>query len=137
MNAQEQLEDQVRAELQGLAREIKRSLPKGFGFVLLVTSCEPGAALLYVATLDRGDVLQMMREFIATNREERVWRAEMPEVELSEEFEEWWESQLKRKGMSCPRPEAFGSVESEKARWAYDQLLEWTRDAYNAGRASA
>jgi hypothetical protein len=126
MSAQEQLEDQVRAELQVLGREIKRSLPKGFGFALLVTSAEPGAALLYVSTLDRSDVLQMMREFIATNREGRVWQREMPEVELVEEFEQWWEAQLKRKGSG------FGSFAHEPR-----VLLEWCRDAFNAGRASA
>jgi hypothetical protein len=126
-NERKELEDQVRAELQELGRDIKASLPEEFGFALLVTAAEPGAALLYCSTLDRGDVLQMMREFIATNREERVWQREMPEVELSEEFEAWWEAQLKRKGMAAPMP----------GRPVADQIYEWTRDAFTAGRASA
>lgn len=114
--------NEVRAGLQELAGNIKGSLPPGFGFVLLVSSSQPGAALLYVSTLDRGDVLQLMREFIATNREERVWRREMPEVELSEEFEQWWVGQLKR----------YPGLEQMSA-----QYKEWCQDAFTAGRASA
>jgi len=116
------LEDEVRAGLQELAARIKSALPGGFGFVLLVTSAEPGAALLYVSTLDRGDVLQLMREFIATNREERIWQREMPEVELTEEFDQWWAAQLKRAGDMPVYPPT---------------LRQWCLDAFNAGRSSA
>jgi hypothetical protein len=125
--SREELEDEVRASLQAMARGIKAALPNGFGFALLVTASEPGAALLYVSTLDRGDVLQMMREFIATNREERVWQREMPEVELSEEFDQWWAAQLKRKGIEV----------GDMSKSFSPMMQEWARDAYNAGRASA
>jgi len=123
--AMSELEDQIRADLQGLARDIKGRLPISFGFVLLVTASEPGAALLYVSTLDRGDVLQMMREFIAANREERIWQREMPAVELQEEFDQWWVAQLKRK-------EVTATFINDSAT-----MREWCMDAYNAGRASA
>jgi hypothetical protein len=125
-----ELEAEVRAGLQALARGIKASLPEDFGFALLVTAAEPGAALLYVATLDRGDVLQLMREFIATNREERVWQREMPEVELSEEFDQWWAAQLKRKGV---QPNDMNDTNRSYSPF----MREWCRDAFNAGRASA
>ena len=118
------LEDELRKSLRSLADDIKSALPPGFGFALLVCASQPGAALLYVANLQRGDVLQMMREFIATNREERVWQREMPDVELQEEFVQWWEAQLKRKGPGIP--DTLGPL-----------LHEWARDAFNAGRASA
>lgn len=116
----EQLENEVREGLQKLAGNIRGSLPPEFGFVLLVSS--PGGALLYVATFERADVLQLMREFIATAREERVWQREMPEVELSEEFEQWWVAQLKR----------YPELEQMSA-----QYKGWCSDAFNAGRASA
>jgi hypothetical protein len=134
---QSQVEDQIRTELQELARDIKAGLPHGFGFVLLVTSSKPGAALLYVSTLERADVLQMMREFIATNRDERNWQREMPEVELSEEFDQWWAAQLKRKGIENPNM-AEWCRDGFTAEWCRDGFTaEWCRDAFNAGRASA
>ncbi|HET9376405.1 MAG TPA: hypothetical protein VFO40_15635 [Chthoniobacterales bacterium] len=132
----EQLENEVRANLQALARGIKHSLPEGFVFALLVTTPGHDGTLLYAANIDRADVLQLMREFIAANREERVWAREMPEVELQEEFEAWWATQRVRKGISAPSMQADIPVE-ERLSPLDMHLREWCQDAFNAGRASA
>jgi hypothetical protein len=114
-------EDQIRAKLQGIAKQIKEELPDGFVFVLLVASIGEGGTLLYVANCRRADALQVMREFTAVNSEERNWQREMPELELDEEFETWWQNQLGR----------FDSEDHlEFAR-------SMCRDAFLAGRATA
>lgn len=122
MSRQEE-EQYIRENLQAMARDIKACLPKDFGFALLVFSIGEGGSLLYVANVGRTDVLQMMREFIAVNREERAFGQEEYAPELHEEFEQWFEAQARRKGVpvSILTPE----------------MKEWTKDAFNAGRASA
>jgi hypothetical protein len=112
--------DEIRLRLQDIGRIIKRELPAGWAFTMLVAN-QGGVhgVTLYISTIDRGDSLQLMREFIATQREERNWAQEMPDVETPEEFEAWWKHQQgRRSGKQQP-------------------LKKWCEDAYMAGRSSA
>ena len=123
---QKEHEDEVRGILQDMGRQIKATLPEGFGFVLLVGGTGEGEhAMMYLSTVGRADALQLMREFIAHNREERNWQREMPDLELNEELQSWWESQCKRVGNVLP------------IKWDTKQVKEWCDDAFRAGRASA
>jgi hypothetical protein len=119
MNLQEK-ENEVRAKLNGLAQTIKAELPEGFGFVLLTSALgdgSEGGATLYVANVRRLDALQLMREFIAVNREPGNYAKEMPELSGSEEeFEAFFKAQ--------------------QARNPPEDLMRWCRDAFLAGRAS-
>lgn len=100
-----------------MGRTIKTWLPPQYGFVLLVTSYGENGTTLYCASIGRLDALQLMREFIAHNREERNFEREMPELEAEEEFNAWWDAQNKR-----------GEIQD---------MHRWCRDAFLAGRATA
>jgi hypothetical protein len=108
--------NEIRQNLQEIARSIKKQIPNGFSFVLLVAEHGEGGTTLYVADMQRADALQVMREFVAHNMEERNWRREMPELELNEEFEAWWLKQQTRQKVD---------------------LKQQCRDAFVAGRATA
>lgn len=115
------IEDEIRASLQDWGREIKSWLPDGFGFILLVPQHGEKGTMLYTASINRADALQAMREFIAVNMEERNWQREMPELESDEEFDSWWQAQLKR------QPNY-----SDNAK-----VRQMCRDAFLAGRSTA
>ena len=115
------VEDEIRAGMQDLGRIIKSRIPPGFGFILLIAENGEHGTLLYSASIDRSDALQVMREFIALNSEERNWQREMPALELDEEFDEFWANQLKRE----PN---YSDNKKMKA---------WCRDAFIAGRSTA
>lgn len=109
---------EIRANLKEMGRTIKGWFPPEFGFILLVVEYGDKGTMLYTASVQREDALQAMREFVAVNKEERNWQQEMPELELTEEFDAWWAKQ------------------NQRAR--ADQSLEsMCRDAFVAGRASA
>lgn len=107
--------------LQNLGRQIKGQIPEGFGFILLIAQLGEKGTLLYTASVDRMDALQAMREFIAVQSEERNWQREMPDLEIEEEFERWWLSQLKR----------------APSYSANRKIREMCRDAFLGGRSSA
>lgn len=110
-------EEQVRSKLQGLGKQISAQLPRNFGFVLLCAPYgEKGGATLYLANITRLDALQLMREFIAVNMEERNFQREMPQLESDQEFEAWWEAQQRR---------------------PFQDTRQWCRDAFLAGRSTA
>jgi hypothetical protein len=117
-------EEEIRGKLQELGRFIKTQIPPEFGFILLIGEKgedEDHKALLYLASIERSDALQVMREFIAVNREERNWQREMPELELEEEFDAWWAVQIKR-----------------TPNYSDNKLVKrWCRDAFIAGRTTA
>lgn len=116
-------EDQIRADLKDIGRTMGQTLPAGYGFVVLIMgTAQKDNNMLYIANVKREDVLQMMREFIAVNREERAWTRENVDPEMREEFEQWFAGQLERTGY----PEA------EEV-----DLEAWARDAFIGGRASA
>lgn len=114
-------EDDIRSSLQEMGRTIKGWFPQGWGFILLVTKYGERGTLLYTASVNRPDALQVMREFIAVNMEERNWQREMPQLESDEEFDSWWEGQLKR---------TPNYSDNKKVK-------EMCRDAFLAGRSSA
>ncbi len=55
-----------------IADELKRSLPRGVGFAVLVFDFGPGGNLAYVSNAERADMLKAMREFIAKHEGEGV-----------------------------------------------------------------
>lgn len=126
----DQVEDQVRARLQGIGQNLKKQLPEGFHFILLVSRPGPDQTLLYLSTVERADAIQVMREFIAVNMEERNWKRERPEMdaegglEIEEEFQNWWNSQCARL-LKLPLKFDLG------------QMKEWTKDAFKGGRSTA
>jgi hypothetical protein len=123
-------EDEVRANLQEIGRGLKKQLPAGFQFVLLVSRMGPDQTLLYLSTVERADAIQVMREFIAVQMEERNWQRERPQLdaegglEIEAEFETWWKSQ-------CAR------VPKLPIKFDLGQLKQWTRDAFKGGRSTA
>lgn len=50
--------------LNDLGQKIKSSMPQGYGFTLLISSYGQGGSMFYISSVDRSDVLRMMREFI-------------------------------------------------------------------------
>lgn len=127
MTEQEEAEFQVRAELQELGRRIKGTLPEGYGFVLLVgltgDACKQ-TPMMYLSTIGRPDAIQLMREFIAKQKEERNWQRDIGLDELEEELQSWWKMQCERLGRL-------------PLKWETREVKEWCADAFRAGRASA
>lgn len=115
------VEDDIRAGLQDMGRTIKSWFPQGWGFILLVTKLGERGTLLYTASVQRADSLQVMREFIAVNMEERNWQQEMPQLEIEEEFTLWWAKQMER----------MPNYSDNK------KVKEMCRDAFLAGRSTA
>lgn len=54
----------VRERLQEIARTIDSMLPPGTGFCLLCFDFKPGGRTEYVSNAQRGDIVQMMVEWI-------------------------------------------------------------------------
>ncbi len=52
-------------ELRAAAQKLKRVMPNGVGFAVLVFDCGDKGNLAYVSNAERADMLQAMREFIA------------------------------------------------------------------------
>jgi hypothetical protein len=106
--------------MQDIGRKLKKELPQNWGFTLLVASHgDVEGVTLYISSIERADSLQLMREYIAAQREERNWMREMADVETPEEFEKWFQLQQER-GIMKDKP-----------------LKDWCQDAFIAGRASA
>jgi hypothetical protein len=121
-------EGEVRANLKDMGRYLAGQLPPGWHFALLIASAGEGGVTLYIANIDRNDVIQLMREFIAVQREERNWRrhrsemeAQEPQLEIEDEFDGWWANQMKR------APNYSGNA----------KMQEMCRDAFIAGRSTA
>lgn len=117
-------EAEVRAKLKDMGRYLAGELPRGFHFALLIATAGEGGVTLYIANIDRSDVIQLMREFIAVQKEERNWqrhRDEMEGLELEDEFDGWWANQIKR------APNYSGNR----------KMQEMCRDAFIAGRSTA
>lgn len=56
---------EVEAKLKELGEKLKASMPKGFGFALLIANYGPGGGMFYASNFHREDVCDMMRDFIA------------------------------------------------------------------------
>jgi hypothetical protein len=114
--------DQARsAKLQHLAKYIVSSMPGSTGFVLLVYGqgplATPGELLQYVSNSRREDVVQLLKEWLATMGEDSDYDRDIPpgQSENEQAFSAWWKARLGR-----------GEA----------PVHELCRDAWNAGRAS-
>lgn len=56
---------EVEESLKTIGETLRDSMPKGYGFVLLIASSGPGGSMFYASNFDRQGVCNMMREFIA------------------------------------------------------------------------
>jgi hypothetical protein len=55
---------EIEEKLREIGRTIKRDMPEGFGFTLLIFSFEPGS-MFYISSAERDGMIAAMREFIA------------------------------------------------------------------------
>ncbi|SRR6266436_1840627 len=91
----------VRDKLQSMARYIKAQLPsRDWGFILLAFPYGTGGTLMYVASANRDDCVQAMREFVAKNTEREHFTKEAftdrGDVGADHAFETWWKKELSR-----------------------------------------
>lgn len=47
---------------------LKESMPEGYGFVFLMTTFGKGGNTFYISNVQRPDVIEMMKEWIAANK---------------------------------------------------------------------
>lgn len=92
--------ERIAKSLRLLARVIGEELGKEQGFVLLAYDLGPlgeERRTNYIANCDRKDVLQLLREFIAS-MDEQTFNQDVPEGETPNEkaFERWWAGQKER-----------------------------------------
>jgi len=55
---------EIEEKLREIGRSIKRDMPAGFGFTLLIFSYQPGS-MFYISSAERDGMIAAMREFIA------------------------------------------------------------------------
>ena len=62
----EELQELVKGKMQGIARNVQKELPQGFGFVVLAFPFGENAKneMMYVSNADRADIVASMKEFI-------------------------------------------------------------------------
>lgn len=58
---------EVEAKLKALGESLKATMPKGYGFALLIANFGEGGGMFYASNFRREDVCDMMREFIAVS----------------------------------------------------------------------
>lgn len=65
--------DEVKNKMQEIARTVKKMIPEGCGFAVLVfdTGDKPGRRLNYVSNCKRDDIVRAMEEFIDVTDDER------------------------------------------------------------------
>lgn len=61
-----ELQEQIKGKMQGIAKNIESQLPQGFGFVVLTFPFgeNKGNLLMYASNANREDVCHAMTEFI-------------------------------------------------------------------------
>jgi hypothetical protein len=122
------VEQARRAKLQTLAKVIKDTMPPDTGFVLLAYGFGPvgtGQMLHYVSNSSREDVVQLLKEWLATvavSDKDYARHIEQGTGANELAFQDWWLNRLRRNPEQVP-PLPEGAQ-------------EWCRDAWNAGRAS-
>lgn len=97
----------VRDKLQSMGRYIKAQLPNGdWGFILLAFPYDAKGNLLYIASTQRDDAVQAMREFIAKNTEREKFTkdafTDRTEVGADHAFDTWWKKEVNRIDGRCP-----------------------------------
>lgn len=58
---------EAESKLNDIGQKLRESMPKGFGFVLLIAEFGEKGSMFYMANCSRQDVCNMMREWIAKN----------------------------------------------------------------------
>lgn len=61
----------VQAILKDLGAELKRRMPEGMGFALLMFDYGADGSLFYIADAEREDMIRTMEEFIGRNKSEK------------------------------------------------------------------
>ena len=64
MDELEKMEEIVKAKMQDIAKNVKKELPEGFGFVVLAFKFNEKGQMIYVSNANREDVINSMKEFI-------------------------------------------------------------------------
>lgn len=114
-------EEYIKDKLQDLGKAVDDQIPVDYGFILLVFPFGPDGVTQYVANCNRGDALQLMREFIARTTETN-YATDIGDQGM-EPFEAWWKAQLQRR---------HDWVANTKTADLLD-LRNWCYDAYMAG----
>jgi hypothetical protein len=73
----------ARANMQAIARSVKRQLPDGWAFVVLAFPFGSGGRMNYVANADRVDVVRAMYEFIEATKQQ--WARHEPGLGTSDD----------------------------------------------------
>src|SRR6266481_1712197 len=97
--------ERVKSRMQEIGRHVNSRIPKGWGFVVLCFTYGPGGEMHYVASSERLDIVQAMREWIQITRAGYATHQADEESALKNEFEFWWAEQLKRQETSSFREE--------------------------------
>jgi hypothetical protein len=86
MTHQEREDQQVRGQMQALAKLVDKALPVGWGFIVLATPQGTDGRMNYVSNCNRADVVRMMYEFIEATKE--TWAEHEPEQSAAAEDEQ-------------------------------------------------
>lgn len=57
----------IEAILKGIGAQLKKDMPEGMGFALLMFDYGAEGNLFYIGSAQRGDIVRTMKEFIAKN----------------------------------------------------------------------
>ncbi len=60
---------EIETKLKGIGEMIGKSLPKGWGFNLMIFSFGKGGSMFYISNGSRNDVIKAMLEFISKQKE--------------------------------------------------------------------
>jgi len=55
----------LREELKAYGRALKNSMPKGWGFTLLMFTYGAGGSMMYLSSAQRGPMIESLKELIA------------------------------------------------------------------------
>jgi hypothetical protein len=87
-------EEYISDKLQEMGRYVDGQIPINYAFVLLVFPFGPDGVIQYVANADRGDVVQVMREWIAMI-DEQTYGTDQGDA-AKEPFDRCWAAEIRR-----------------------------------------
>ena len=62
-------DERIEQLLRDLGQRLKKDMPEGYGFTLLIFGFEPRNDLFYISSARRADMIATMREFIRKHEE--------------------------------------------------------------------
>ena len=68
MSTFEVRDPEAEQKLREIGRMLKKTMPKGYGFTLLLFEFGKGGNLFYISSGERADVIKTMEEFIEKNK---------------------------------------------------------------------